>query len=310
MPKNLRIVVIGQAAFGEKVLEALLANDENVIGVFCPPDIDGQPFDPIKQFAENHNVPVSQFPRLRRQAAIDAFRDLNSDLCVMAFVTDIVPDAILENPTKGTIQYHPSLLPKHRGPSSMNWPIIQNETETGVTIFWPDAGLDTGPVLLQKEVDITANDTLGTLYFGKLFDLGVRAIVEAVAMVGEGTAPRLVQDESRATYEGWCRSEDVVIDWHKPVGEIYDVIRGSDPSPGANSTFDGTRIGFFKTSKAIEETGRPGGEVVEVNESGFRVAALGGSIMVGRVQQGNQRKVMASEWMDSVGLVKGARFGT
>lgn len=310
MAGDLRIAVIGQAAFGEKVLEALVQNGENVVGVFCPPDADGRPADPIKQSAESNDVPVFQFRRMRRQAAIDAFLELNTDLCVMAFVTDIVPDAILEAPTQGTIQYHPSLLPKHRGPSSMNWPIIEGETETGLTIFWPDAGLDTGPVLLQKTVEITADDTLGTLYFGKLFDLGVEAMVEAVGMVADGTAPRTVQDESEATYEGWCRAENVVIDWNQPAGDVYNMIRGGDPSPGANSTIDGTSIGFFKVAKIDGDTGRPPGEVVEIDADGFRVAAPGGSIHVGRVQQAGQRKAMAPEWVASVGLTEGARFGT
>ena len=149
------------------------------------PDREGRPFDPIKQEATERDIPVFQFRRMRRKVAIDAFLELNADLCVMAFVTDIVPDEILEAPTHGTIQYHPSLLPKHRGPSSMNWPIIWGETVTGLSIFWPDKGLDTGPILLQKEVEITPDDTLGSLYFGKLYQMGVDAMVESVQMVRE-----------------------------------------------------------------------------------------------------------------------------
>ena len=310
MAGDLRIAVIGQAAFGEKVVDALVDKGENVVGVFCAPDAEGRPADPIKQAAEKHNIPVFQFRRMRRKVAIEAFLELNADLCVMAFVTDIVPDAILEAPTKGTIQYHPSLLPKHRGPSSINWPIIEGEAKTGLTIFWPDAGLDTGPVLLQKEVEITPDDTLGTVYFGKLFDLGVDAMIEAVQMVTDGTAPSIAQDESEATYEGWCRAENVVIDWSKSASEIYNLIRGGDPSPGANSTFNGASVGFFKTSKVDGDTGRPAGEVVEISDDGFRIAADGGSIMVGRVQQEGQRKVMAPDWIESVGLTEGAKFGS
>jgi methionyl-tRNA formyltransferase len=310
MAGDLRIAVIGQAAFGEKVVDALVDKGENVVGVFCSPDAEGRPADPIKQAAEKHNIPVFQFRRMRRKVAIEAFLELNADLCVMAFVTDIVPDAILEAPTKGTIQYHPSLLPKHRGPSSINWPIIEGEAKTGLTIFWPDAGLDTGPVLLQKEVEITPDDTLGTVYFGKLFDLGVDAMIEAVQMVTDGTAPSIAQDESEATYEGWCRAENAVIDWSKSAGEIYNLIRGGDPSPGANSTFNGQSVGFFKTSKVDGDTGRSAGEVVEITEDGFRVAADGGSILIGRVQQEGQRKVMAPDWIESVGLTEGAKFGS
>ena len=313
MSDDLRIAVIGQAAFGKDTLAALADGGENVVGVFCPPDREGRPFDPIKQEAVERDIPVFQFRRMRRKAAIDAFAELNVDLCVMAFVTDIVPDAILEAPTRGTIQYHPSLLPKHRGPSSMNWPIIAGETKTGLTIFWPDKGLDTGPVLLQKEVEITPDDTLGSLYFGKLYPMGVDALVEAVGMARDGKAPRIAQDDSQATYEGWCRPEDVAIDWSRPVAEVYNMIRGGDPSPGANSTLDGETVSFFRARKIEGDGGAAGaapGEVIEVNENGFAAAANGGAIFVGRVQPAGARKIMAPEWTESVGLKPGARFGT
>ncbi len=310
MADDMRIAVIGQAAFGKDVLAALADNGENVVGVFCPPDREGRPADPIKQEADERGIPVFQFRRMRRKVAIDAFLGLNADLCVMAFVTDIVPDAILEAPTRGTIQYHPSLLPKHRGPSSMNWPIMWGETITGLSVFWPDKGLDTGPILLQKEVEITQDDTLGSLYFGKLYQMGVDAMVEAVGLVRDGAAPRIDQDHSQATYEGWCRAEDVAIDWTKPVGDIYNLIRGGDPSPGANTTLDGETVAFFRASKTDGDSGKPAGEVLEVTSEGFTVAADGGAITIGRVQPGRERKVMAPEWTERVGLNPGARFGS
>ena len=309
MADDFRIALIGQAAFGESVLNALVENGENVVAALCPPDRAGRAADPLKIAAEGHGVPVLQFRRMRNRDAIDAFEALNADLCVMAFVTDIVPDAILEAPTHGTIQYHPSLLPLHRGPSSINWPIIQGDEKTGLTIFWPDKGLDTGPILLQKETEIGTDDTLGSVYFGRLFPMGVDAMVEAVGMVKDGSAPRVEQNHDDATYEGWCRAEDVVIDWGKPVGEIYNMIRGSDPSPGAGTTYGDTGVSFFRASRSNGEAGGAGGEVTEITESGFRIAADGGSIFVGRVQQGRERKVNAPEWIEAVGLKVGDRFG-
>ena len=310
MANDMKIVVIGQAAFGKDVLAALTDAGENVVGVFCPPDREGRPADPIKHEAGEHGIPVFQFRRMRRRAAIDAFRDLNADLCVMAFVTDIVPEEILEAPSHGTIQYHPSLLPRHRGPSSMNWPIIWGEEKTGLSIFWPDKGLDTGPVLLQKEVEIIPDDTLGSLYFGKLYPMGVDAMVESVRMVRDGSAPRIDQDHSQATYEGWCRAEDVVIDWKKTVDEVYNMVRGADPSPGANTTLDGSPVGLFRATRLDGDTGRAGGEVVEVSAEGFTVAAEGGAIFVGRVQPAGGPKIMAPQWIRQVGLNPGARLGT
>jgi methionyl-tRNA formyltransferase len=247
---------------------------------------------------------------MRDREAIDAFARLETDLCVMAFVTDIVPEAILEAPSRGTIQYHPSLLPKHRGPSSINWPIIQGETRTGLTIFWPDKGLDTGPVLLQKEVDIGPDDTLGSVYFDRLFPLGVDALAEAAEMVESGNAPRLAQDESQATYEGWCSAKDVVIDWSKPAGEVYNLIRGSDPSPGAGTTLAGKRIQLYRAEQRAGGGAGAPGEVTEVTEKGFGVAAGDGSLFIARVQPEGSGKVAAPEWIESSGLRPGARFGS
>ena len=147
----MRIALIGQAAFGKDVLSALLDANENVVAALCPPDLPNRSPDPVKDLATSANIPVFQYSRMRDNQAIEQFSSLEIDLCVMAFVTDIVPAQILESPKLGTIQYHPSLLPEHRGPSSMNWPIIQGKNKTGLTIFWPDEGLDTGPILLQKE---------------------------------------------------------------------------------------------------------------------------------------------------------------
>ena len=180
---------------------------------------------------------------------------------------------------------------------------------TGLTIFWPDKGLDTGPVLLQKEVGIGPDDTTGSLYFDRLFPLGVEAIVEAVALVREGTAPRIGQDHSAATYEGWCKASDVAIDWDGPVDELYNLIRGSDPSPGAGTTFGGAGISFFRASRAGEDTGRPGGEVVGIDEDGFTVAATGGSLTVRRVKPADGKKLSAHEWAAAVGLKVGDHFG-
>lgn len=308
MAEELRIVLIGQAAFGQKVLEGLFDQGYSVAGVFVAPDVEGKPFDPVKETAVAREAPVYQFKRLRDQEAIDAFTALAPDLCVMAFVTDIVPEAILTAPRLGTIQYHPSLLPKHRGPSSINWSIIQGETQTGLTIFWPDAGLDTGPVLLQKEVEIGPDDTLGTVYFDKLFPIGVEAMLEAARMAAKGTAPRLVQDESQATYESWCRAKDAIIDWTEPIDVIYNLVRGADPSPGAGTRLKGAGVQFYNTSKLGPESDRTPGEVCEVKDDGFRVAAAGGSLFVRRVKPENAKKVSASEWAAATGLEPGMKF--
>ena len=140
----MRIIVHGQQAFGKGVLEALLDRGEDVIGVYCEPDREGRPPDPIKQCAMMRGLPVFQPRSYRKPDAAGQMASLLPDLCVMAYVTLFVPGEVLNVPVHGSIQYHPSLLPRHRGGSSINWPVIWGETRTGLSVFWPDAGLDEG----------------------------------------------------------------------------------------------------------------------------------------------------------------------
>src|SRR6266699_6394783 len=202
----MRIVVHGQQAFGKAVLEALLKRGENVVAVYVAPEKPGAKADPLKEAAIAAGIPVVQPASYRKEEVWEEFRLLAPDLQVMAFVTLFVPEEFLNIPTYGSIQYYPSLLPKGRGASAINWPIIQGEKETGLSIFWPDNGLDTGDVLLQKKTPIGPDDTLGSVYFDRLFPMGVKAMLEAADLVLAGKHTETAQDESQASYEGWCRA--------------------------------------------------------------------------------------------------------
>jgi methionyl-tRNA formyltransferase len=304
-----RIVVNGQQAFGKAVLEKLLALGEEVIAVYGPADKEGRPPDPLVAFAREKGLPLHQPKSFKEPAEWDAFRALRPELCVMAYVTLFVPSQILNIPAKGTIQYHPSLLPRHRGPSSINWPIIQGETKTGLTVFWPDDGLDTGPILLQKETPIGPDDTLGSVYFDRLLPMGVEAMIEAVELVRDGKAPRIVQDETQATYESWCRADNVGIDWSKPAKTIHDLIRGSDPQPGAWTIFKGGRLQLFASKQASSAGRAAPGEVIAIDDSGMTVAAADGAIRVGRVRAERGEKVAAAKFAADSGLAKGTKLG-
>ncbi len=304
----MRIIVNGQQAFGQAVLDALVERGEDVIAVYCGPDKPGRKPDAMKEAALAHGLPLHQPASFKTPEVWEALRALAPDLCVMAYVTRIVPEEFLNTPTLGTIQYHPSLLPLHRGPSSINWPIIMGEKKTGLSIFWPDNGLDTGPILLQKEVDITDDDTLGSIYFDRLFPLGVEAMLESVDLVRDGKAPKIPQDDSRATYESWCTGDDVRIDWNKPVGEVYNLIRGANPQPGAWTTDGATTLHIFDCAKLTAADGAPG-EVTDVSGAGFTVAAVGGRILVERVRPEGDRKLAAGEFAAQRGLAKGDRLG-
>jgi methionyl-tRNA formyltransferase len=226
----------------------------------------------------------------------------------MAFVTLFVPEPVLHTPRHGSIQYHPSILPRHRGPSAINWAIIQGEATTGLSVFWPDEGLDTGPVLLTKEVEITPDETLGTLYFDKLFPLGVEAMVEAVDLVRDGKAPKVVQDEDEATYESWCRKADVEIDWDRPVQDVYNLIRGANPRPGAWTTIDGEQVEVLDSARVDGDPGAPPGTVVAVDGDRMVVAAQGGAVAVSVVRADGD-KTAAGEFARTAGLEQGARLG-
>lgn len=305
----MRLTLIGQGAFGEAVLKAFLEKGKQVVGVYLPPDVPGARPDPLKELALSQGIPLFQPRRMRDPEVYAGYKELAPDLGVMAFVTDIVPATILNCPKLGTIQYHPSLLPRHRGASAINWAIINGETKTGLTIFWPDAGIDTGPILLQKEVEIDADDTVGSLYFNKLFPLGVEALVEAVEAVEKGMAPRLPQDESQATYEPTCRQEHAIIDWSQPAHRVYNLIRGTNPQPGATTYFRGQKIKIFDSELRPAPGEVAPAQIIEVGEQGFLVAAAGGAILVKRVQPVASPKIAASQFAASALLKAGASLG-
>jgi methionyl-tRNA formyltransferase len=304
----MRLIVNGQQAFGKAVLEALLERGEEVVGVYCAPDKEGRPLDPLKEFALENGLEVHQPKSFKDPTVWDQMRALRPDLGVMAYVTIFVPQEALDIPTRGTIQYHPSLLPLHRGPSSINWPIIMGEKKTGLSIFWPDEGLDEGPILLQKEVEIGPDDTLGSIYFNKLFPLGVKAMMEAIDLVRDGKAPKIPQDHSKATYESWCRKADAEIDWAKPAPEVYNLIRGCNPQPGAWTRHGGQTLQIFD-SAIISEAGNGPGVVTAVDEEGFRVTAGGGQILIKRLRPEGAGKLAAAEYAATAGLKVGDRLG-
>ena len=304
----MRIIVHGQQAFGKSVLEALLDRGEDVIGVYCEPDREGRPPDPIKQCAIACGLPVFQPRSCRKPETAGQMASLRPDLCVMAYVTLFVPEEVLNVPAHGSIQYHPSLLPRHRGGSSINWPVIWGETRTGLSIFWPDAGLDEGPILMQKEVEIADDDTLGSLYFDKLFPLGVEAMVESVDLVREGRAPKIPQDHSKATYEGWCRADLVRINWHLPTRTTWNLIRGLQPRAGRLDHLGGGQGRRLRQRAGPEARSVQPGQVTRVGEEGVQVATADGQILVKRVRPEGGKKAPAADWAKEAGLAAGARF--
>jgi len=224
----------------------------------------------------------------------------------MAYVTDIVPMSIIKSPKKGTIQYHPSLLPKHRGPSSINWAIINGDKKTGISIFWPDEGLDTGPILLQKKVKISEEDSTGTLYFNKLYPLGVKAMIDSIKLVLNNNAPRISQNENNATYESWCSTKE--INWNEAPKKIYNLIRGCDPQPGAWTKIDSKTV-FLYNCKLEKQNIKD--DIKKINIVGAEISiALGNNkIVIGRMKSEGGKKVNAAEWVIENKVTKNSKLG-
>jgi methionyl-tRNA formyltransferase len=309
----MRIAIIGQQDFGKAALEAFVSRGDTVAGVFCAPEKPGAKPDPLALAAESAGIAVYRLPSLKNEAARKTLRELGVDLGVMAYVLQFVPQDFVSIPRCGMIQYHPSLLPRYRGPSSINWPIIRGDDRTGLTIFRPTDGLDEGPVILQREVPIGPDDTLGTLYFERLFPLGIEALVEAADRVVNLRYDEVSQDESQASYEGWCRADEARINWHNHVDTVYNLIRGCNPAPAAWTTFRGQKLQLFDARKHLfrrfaDVKGSPG-TVTAIGPGSILITTQGGQIEVFKLRYGEGKKVPAPQWCEEVGLTAGAILG-
>jgi methionyl-tRNA formyltransferase len=310
----MRIAFIGQQDFGKAVLEAFLARGDEVAGVFCAPEKEGARPDVLKVAAEEKGLPVFQFPSLKSAEAEAAMRGLNAEIGIMAYVLQFAPQSFVNIPKHGTIQYHPSLLPKYRGPSSINWPIAKGDTQTGLSIFRPTDGLDEGPVILQKTCEIGPDDTIGEVYFNRLFPLGVAAMLEAADLVAADRHVEIAQDEDAASYEGWFRARESAINWASHVDHLYNIIRAANPAPGAWTTLNGQKLQIFDARKHLVRTiGAVKGKIGEVTEIGaqsIRVTAQGGQIEIVKLKLEGGKKVAAAELAQSGALSQGTILGS
>jgi len=301
----MRIILVGQGPFGEKVLQALTQKGEEIVGTFSPSDKRGEP---LKILAEKSGIPFFRPNLMKDSQVYDDYVKLNPELAILAFVTDIIPERLLTVPSYGTICYHPSILPRHRGASAINWAIIHGDTRTGLTILWVDKGIDTGPILLQKEVEIKPDDTTGSLYFDKLFPMGVDAITEAVELIKRGKAPKVPQDESKATYEPPCDDRVTSVNFEKPVKDIYNLIRGCDPQPGAYTDYKGKRVRFYDGKMLHSTIEKQPGEIVSIEKGALQFAGKGGIILVGKLRVDKGEKIGPTEFAQLVDLKIGDRL--
>jgi len=305
----MRILLIGQAAFAAKLLESMSERGDNVVAVYMPPDRPGGRTDPLKDTAVAKEIPVYQPTTYKDDQVFAEYQGIKPDLAVLAFVTDIIPARYFDVPTHGAICYHPSILPRHRGASAINWAVIMGATKTGLTIFWPDGGIDTGPILLQKEIDVGPEDTTGALYFNHLFPMGVEAILESIDLIKAGQAPKNPQDEAGATYEPPCDDKVAGIDFSKSAQEVYNLVRGCDPQPGAFALLKGEKVRFYGAKLIEEAVDKAPGTILAIDDKAMQVAVSGGKLVVGKVRPAKGGKVAAAEFAQEKGLNVGDVFG-
>jgi methionyl-tRNA formyltransferase len=301
-----RIAFIGQQEFGKAVLDAFIARGDTIAGVFCVPDKPGAKPDALKADALALGLQVFTFASLRSPEAEAAMRSLDADIGIMAYVLQFAPQSFVNIPKHGTIQFHPSLLPLHRGPSSISWPIALGRRETGITIFRPTDGLDEGPIVLQKTCTIGPNETLGEVYFNKLFPAGVSALLEATDLVLAGKHEERVQDETRATYEGWLTDHECEIHWPGHVDTIYNLIRACNPAPGAWMMLDGVKVRVYDARKHVVGKFVPGGhkpgDIAGVTENSIVFWAQGGVIEVLKLRPEGGGKIGAGDYARQRGM--------
>jgi methionyl-tRNA formyltransferase len=297
----MRLIVMGQQAFGKDVLELLLkTGTDEVVAVYLEPDKEGKPVDPIKEFALEKGIPVHQPGIFNDQETLTTLASFEADLMVMAFVNIFVPEAARDTPKMGSICFHPSLLPKYRGPSAVNWPIIMGDTKSGYSWFYPSDGLDEGDSLLQWECPLDADDTVIDLYFKKIYPSAVSSVLQVCDLFRSGKPPRIVPDETQASYERRCTKKHAHIDWYKPVGQVYNLIRGTNPAPGAWTTVNGAELSIYN-SQRVDGDGLSG-RVMAISEEGVTVQCIGGRILIMRVKVSGGVKQPAAEWAAATGL--------
>lgn len=309
---SLRIAVFGQAPFGRDVTARIADAGHEIVAVHAPPS-KGRP-DPLAELAEERGWPLFRYKAYRRKGTfepilerVDEYLALGAELNLMPFTTAILPPVIVDAPRLGSLCFHPSLLPAYRGGNALAWQIIEGATESGVSVFQVDEGVDTGPIVVQKGgVPIAPTDSTVSLYFDKLYPLGVEAMVEAVEAVAAGTAKPTPQTEDGASFQGLVDDDVARIDWSKPGVEVDRLIRGCDPSPGAWAELDGEPVRLFGARfDAGRGEGEPG-ELLGLDEAGdrLRIAVEGGVVSVQKLRVGDGAKRKAAE----AALAAGARL--
>ena len=311
----MRVVFMGTPEFAVPSLKTLMDMPLELVGVFTQPDRPsgrGHKLEspPVKRAALENNIPVFQFERIRRQEGLDALRALKPDLVVTAAFGQILSKKILDVPRLGTINVHASLLPKHRGAAPINWCIIMGEKVTGVTTMFTNEGLDTGDMLLKTEVDILPGETAGELTV-RLADAGASLLKETIELYTQGKLVPQKQDEARMSYEPMLDKTLGCIDWSKDAEMICNLVRGTDPWPGAYTTIDGNTLKILKAAPCDEifPAAPLGSVIVSSAKQGLKVACGSGAVEILEMQMPGAKRMPAKAYLNGKQIPVGTILG-
>ena len=307
------LVFMGTPEFAVASLRGLLAAKAPISLVVTQPDRPkgrGKKIvaPPVKLLAEAEGIPVYQPQKVKSGEAIERIAALAPACIVVVAYGQLLSAEILALPQLGAVNVHASLLPKYRGPAPIHWALIRGEEKTGITTMLMDTGMDTGDILLQREVPIGPKDTAGTLH-DRLAEEGAKLLVETLHLLKKGTVVPRAQDDSQASLAPMLVKEDGEIDWNEEAKKICCRIRGLDPWPGGFTFWQGKRLKLFGCQPLAKARQAKPGTVIAVNEGGLEVASGKGAVLIKTLQLEGRRSLPVADFLRGYSLQVETRFG-
>lgn len=263
---------------------------------------------PVKLLAQEHGISIAQPESVKDKGFIEELRDINPDVIVVVAFGQILPEEILNLPPLGCVNVHASLLPKYRGAAPINWSIINGERFTGITTMYMDKGMDTGDMVYQQRIEIGPEETAGQLH-DRLAALGAEVLVKTLEDIIKGTAPRIPQNHSQATYAPQLSRDDGRVDWNQPAEKIYNLIRGTDPWPGCFTFYEGIRMKIWKAKVLNIDSVGQAGTIINISSDGLTVKAGKGQIAIQEIQMPSSRRMTVEEYIRGNSLLPGKILG-
>lgn len=305
----MRLVFLGTSEFGLPVLRALIGSEHTVVGVITGPDKPagrGRKISstPVGELARQQGLQTLTPSNLRNSRFLEAFHAWEPELAVVVAFR-ILPAEVFDYPRYGTLNIHPSLLPRYRGPAPINWAVINGDTETGVSIIRITKRVDAGGVVMQKRYPIYADETSEDLS-KRLSVEGARLLLEVIDPIQEGTISPIQQDESLVTSAPKLKKEDGLIDWNQSAEAVHNRIRGVQPWPGAYTFWKGEQLKLFRSS-AVVESGEPG-KILAAGNGSIVTGCGEGAVIIREIQRSGKRKMSVDDFLRGIRLSPGDRF--